>query len=595
MEMINKRWLFFASLVLSVFLVPASTLTQRQATSTDSASTKLANVVNEYWQHKLSYDFYQRFRSGASIDKLPDISEEHEKAEAKFAKHIVDELQSIKSDDLPHEDLLTLKILRWQASIETEFARYYWFDTQLTAHSSVLAFVQGILQGQRMSGPTDLEHYLALLEQYPKLIAGTHKMLMAQAEHGIVLPQEGIPVAKAFLSSFVQEPDKSPFFIDKKALSSIDPAFVSFFQEKVRQVIQRRINPEFQSLIAYVTGPYAAKAPDGPGLWRYHGGQDFYRFLVRLYTTLDISPEALHQRGLKNVAQLDAEMAALRSKIGFKGDREEFHQFLLHGPQFVAKTPEEVRERLLSYVHRIEPRVQSYFLHVPAAPYDVRRLNPALEGALTFGHYAEPSSGRATGIYFFNGSQLSERSMFKAGPLILHELVPGHHFQINLTAEDRSLPEFRRVIFIPAYSEGWGDYSSSLGEEMGAYASDYDRYALLAQEMHQSVRLVVDTGLHAKHWGREQALAFMREHELESETQIQSEYVRYSIGTPGQALAYSIGSSQMLKLRAKAEKALGKKFDIRDFHQCILGNGPMPLEVLAWHMDWCIAQRQENN
>jgi uncharacterized protein (DUF885 family) len=590
----NRHWLFFSSLVLSALFVPASTVIERQATSTDSRSAGLANIVNEYWQHKLAHDFYQRFRSGASIDKLPEISEEHEKIEAAFAANIVDELQNIKLADLGHEDLLTLKVLRWQASMETGFAKGYWFDAQLTAHSSVLAFVQGVLQGPPMGSLSDLEHYLALLEQYPALIAGTHKMLKAQAEHGIVLPQEGIPAAKAFLTSLVQEPDKSPFFVDKKSLASIDPALASSFQEKVRQIIQARINPELQSLIAYVTGPYAAKAPDGPGLWRYPGGQDYYRFLVRLYTTLDISPEALHQRGLEKVVQLEAEMAALRGKMGFKGSREEFHQFLLHDPQFVAKTPEEVRERLLSYVHRIEPRLPSYFLHVPAAPYDVRRLNPALEGALTFGHYAEPSPGRSTGIYCFNGSQLSERTMVKAGPLILHELVPGHHFQINLTAENRRLPEFRRVIFVPAYSEGWGDYSSRLGAEMGAYTNDYDRYALLAQEMHQSVRQVVDTGLHAKRWGREQALAFMREHELESETQIQSEYVRYSIGTPGQALVYSIGSSEMLKLRAKAEKTLGKRFSVRDFHQCILGNGPMPLEVLSWHVDWCIAQRQEN-
>lgn len=180
--------------------------------------------------------------------------------------------------------------------------------------------------------------------------------------------------------------------------------------------------------------------------------------------------------------------------------------------------------------------------------------------------------------------------MFKAGPLVLHELIPGHHFQLNLTSENRALPELRRHTTLPAYSEGWGDYSSSLGEEMGAYRDDYDRYALLAQEMHQSVRLVVDTGMHAMHWGRAKAKEYMRQHELESETQIESESLRYSMGTPAQALAYRTGSREILELRHRAEKALGQKFDLREFHAWVLDSGPMPLEVLEWHIAWCTEQ-----
>jgi uncharacterized protein (DUF885 family) len=214
---------------------------------------------------------------------------------------------------------------------------------------------------------------------------------------------------------------------------------------------------------------------------------------------------------------------------------------------------------------------------------------------MTFGYYAEPSPGRPVGIYFFNGSHLTERSMFKAGPLILHELIPGHHFQLNLTAEDRALPELRRHTPLPAYSEGWADYSSQLGEEMGVYRDDYDRYALLAQNMHQSVRLVVDTGIHAMRWSRSKVVEYMRQHELESETQIESESLRYSMGEPAQALAYSVGSRKILELRSRAEKALGTSFDQREFHQWILGSGPMPLEVLDEHVQWCIEQAKKKS
>jgi uncharacterized protein (DUF885 family) len=314
---------------------------------------------------------------------------------------------------------------------------------------------------------------------------------------------------------------------------------------------------------------------------------------VGAYTTVNVAPEELHRTGLQEVERLETEMAELRRKIGFKGSREEFHKSLQTDPQFIAKSPEEVRERLISYVHRVEPKVGSYFLHVPKATYDVKRLDASLEGAMTFGYYAEPSPGRPIGIYFFNGSHLTERSMFKAGPLILHELIPGHHFQLNLTSENHALPELRRHTPLPAYSEGWADYSSQLGEEMGAYLDDYDRYALLAQNMHQSVRLVVDTGMHAMRWSRAKAVEYMRQHELESETQIESESLRYAMGEPAQALAYSVGSHKILELRSRAEKALGTSFDVREFHQWVLESGPMPLEVLDEHARWCIEQAKK--
>jgi uncharacterized protein (DUF885 family) len=286
-------------------------------------------------------------------------------------------------------------------------------------------------------------------------------------------------------------------------------------------------------------------------------------------------------------------MTILRKKMGYTGMAKQFREFLLTDPRFIAKSPQEVRDRLMSYVKRIESKIGTYFLRVPKAGYTIQRLQPGLEAAFTFGKYVEPSAGQPLGIYYFNGSQLNARPMFKAGPLITHELIPGHHFQLNLAAENHALPAFRRYAPFPAYTEGWADYSSQLGNEMGAYVDDYDRYGLLAQNVHQSVRLVVDTGLHYMGWSLAQATNYMREHELESDIQIQTEASRYSMGTPAQALAYKLGSNEMLRLRAKAQKELGKKFDIRDFHECVLGSGPLPLEVLEQHVHWCIEQAKK--
>lgn len=587
----------FLILLVSSLCLPCLVGGQTQPSVTDPASTqdsaRLARIVEEYWQYPLTDTFYARFLSGVVLNDLPDISKKKSSSDAVFARHILDELRTVNEARLSHDDLLTSKVLRWQAELEQGFDRYYWFDFQITAHASPLPLVQRILERRQFHGKEDLDEYLRLLQQLRTFIAQNRALAVGQAQRGIVVPKDGIPGAIAFLSSYIQEPDKSPFFVAPQRLSAIEPALVAPFQEKVRTMIDSEINPELQTLVSYVGGEYAKKAPKRVGLGQYPGGQKFYRFMVHAYTTLDMSPEAIHQLGLHAVAHDEALMAELRNKIGFKGTLKEFHSFLLTDQRFIAKSPEEVQQRLLSYVQRVEPHVASYFLHVPKAGYTIQRLAPGLEGAYTFGVYVEPSAGQPLGIYYYNGSQLNERPMFKAGPLILHELIPGHHFQLNLTAENRALPAFRRYAPFPAYSEGWADYSSQLGLEMGAYLDDYDRYALLAQNVHQSVRLVVDTGLNYMGWSLAQATEYMREHELESETQIKTELSRYSTGTPAQALAYKLGSNKILELRAKAQKALGKRFDIRQFHGWILDSGPMPLEVLEQHVSWCIEQAKK--
>jgi uncharacterized protein (DUF885 family) len=585
--------LLFACAIAAPVAVFAQTPGARQATSSSQSSTLLARIASEYSQYTLTHNFFERFRSGSPMDELPDLSEKNANADGAFAAHILIELKKVRRAELTHDEQLTLKILRWQAGLDQGFAKYYWVEIGASAYSSVVPVVQRILDDQQFRQASDLNHYLSLLDKYPAFIAGTRKTLQEQARRGIVLPKDGIPGAKALFSVYLQEPEKSPLFVPQNRLTAIDPALVAPFQEKVKQIIGTGINPEFEALVAYISGEYARHAPEEIGLWQYPRGAEYYHFLVRAYTTLNVTPEELHRIGLADVARLEEEMTALRNRIGFKGNREEFHRFLQTDPRFIAKNQEDVRESLMSYVHRVEPKVSSYFLHVPKATYDVRRLNPSLEGAMTFGYYAEPSPGQPVGIYFFNGSHLSERAMFKAGPLILHELVPGHHFQLNLTAENHALPEIRRHTIIPAYSEGWGDYSSWLGIEMGAYRDDYDRYALLAQEMHQSVRLVVDTGMHAMKWSRAKAKGYMRQHELESETQIESESLRYSMGTPAQALAYRVGSRKIRELRKRAEKELGPNFNLRAFHAWILDSGPMPLEVLDQHVSWCIQQAKK--
>jgi uncharacterized protein (DUF885 family) len=567
--------------------LPVFALSQGSAPEADSA--RLARIIDEYWHYPLIGTFYARYLAGETID-LPDISEQKANSDAEFERHILAELRTVNPERLSHADLLNLEVLRWQAELDIGFAKFHWFDMEITAHASPLPVVQAIFERQQFHNQADLDRYLKLLQQLKVFIVQTTELSKGQAKRGIVLPKPGIAPAQAFLASFIKEPEKSPFYVKSERLAAFDPALAVSFRDKVRTEIESEINPALKELVGYVGGDYAKKAPEKVGLGQYPGGEEFYRFLIHAYTTLDKSPEAIHQLGIKAVQQDEEQMAVLQKKMGYQGTAAEFREFLLTDSRFTAKSPEEFRDRLMSYVERIQPKVPQYFLHAPKARYTTERLAPALESAYTFGLYVPPSAGQSTGIYYFNGSHLEARPLFKAGPLITHELVPGHHFQLNLAAENHSIPAFRRYAPFPAYTEGWADYSSQLASEMGAYTDDYDRYALLAQNVHQSLRMVVDTGFHSLGWTLEQAKEYMREHELESDVQIETEASRYSMGTPAQALAYKLGSNEMLRLRAEAQKELGKNFDIRQFHDWILGSGPLPLKVLDQHVEWCIKE-----
>jgi uncharacterized protein (DUF885 family) len=563
---------------------------QNQGAQAPPSPARLAQIVREYWQDYLKDDIYEKLRVGSQIDALPDLSEKYNASKATFAQHILAELTDIKPAELSQEDLLTLQILQWKERDTIDGAKFYWLPFQITPYTSLLPLVQRVYTEHRFRNGKDLAHYIMMLGKFPEFIDEMKRYLLGQAERGIVVPRDEIPVITVFLSSYVREPEMSPFFVEKARLGSLESGSIRPFQDKLVQIIRTQVNPTLRALIEYVKGEYAKRAPAEVGLWQYPRGKDFYRYLVHYHTTLDISPEEIHQIGLDCVEKAEARMAEIRRSMGFQGEPDEFNRLLKSNPQFYVKTPEEVEARLMSYVSRVEKVVNSYFRQMPKASYAVKRLDPSLEGGQTFGHYEPPSATQPLGIYFFNGSHLSERSLFQAGPLIMHELIPGHHFQIALQVENQSLPEFRRESWFTAYVEGWGDYASKLGQEMGIFKDPYDLYALQAMDIFMSVRLVVDTGLNYLGWSRAKALAFMKQHTLASETEIRSESLRYSVDMPAQALAYKMGSKEILELREKAKQSLGDKFDKRNFHDCILASGAMPLSILAKHVDWCVQQ-----
>ena len=266
----------------------------------------------------------------------------------------------------------------------------------------------------------------------------------------------------------------------------------------------------------------------------------------------------------------------------------------MNDPYFIAEKPADVEERYMDYMDRIEPHIPQLFRNIPEAPYGVRRLNEALEGAMTFGYYQEPTAENERGEYNYNGSDLKNRPMVWAGPLIYHELAPGHHFQINLNMENETIHKIRKDmrLYNSSITEGWGNYSSFLAEEIGMLDEPLDQYGWLVFQMFLYNRLVLDTGMNALGWSLEEAREFMRKYTFATETEIQTETLRYSVDLPGQALAYALGMDRLILMRKNMKDQLGNQFDIRDFHDAVLKEGAMPLNILEAHIHWFVTNKE---
>jgi uncharacterized protein (DUF885 family) len=351
------------------------------------------------------------------------------------------------------------------------------------------------------------------------------------------------------------------------------------------------VAPAFDRLAAFMESTYRARASAGVGLSQYPGGREYYQFLIRRHTGLPLTPEQIHAIGVEEVTRLEAALDQVRRDAGFSGSLQDFHKYLRTDRRFMAKSAEDIGDRMMKAIARIEPKVDAFFPLKPQAPYGVKRLDPALEPSMTYGYYEMPAGSEKRGNYRFNGSKAEERSVLMAEAVIYHELVPGHHFQIMLQRENTSLIPYRRSAAFTAYTEGWGEYASDVAGEMGMYADPYARAGRLAMDLFLSTRLVVDTGMNALGWSREKAMAYMREHTFESDLQIDTETLRYSVDTPGQALAYKMGTRKIHELRDLAAAKLGASFDLKAFHGHLLRYGAMPLGVLEGHVNCFVQER----
>jgi uncharacterized protein (DUF885 family) len=357
------------------------------------------------------------------------------------------------------------------------------------------------------------------------------------------------------------------------------------FTREIENRVATLVEPAFDRAIEGLSDSYLAQARDDVGLSQYPGGSEIYAELVRLHTTLDLTPEQVHARGHVRMQEVEAQMRAIRSELRFEADGAAFLAHLNQDPRWRANTVEGVTAVFQSYIDRLKPRFSDYFATAPQAEYGIAPLPEALQGSMTYGYYDAPRPDRTAGIYLFNSRNLTTQALYKIGALTYHELMPGHHLHIASQQENKALHPFRKHTFVNAYNEGWAEYAATFAGEIGLYHHPEERYGRLAMDAFLTCRLVVDTGMNVLGWSLERARDYMRQHSGMSESEILTESVRYSCDIPGQALAYKLGDTHILALRERMKRALGSKFALKDFHSAILGAGALPMLELEWHLE----------
>ncbi|HEV8199822.1 MAG TPA: DUF885 domain-containing protein, partial [Candidatus Polarisedimenticolia bacterium] len=439
----------------------------------------------------------------------------------------------------------------------------------------------------------DYENYLARLAAFPAWMDQNLERMREGLKRGITVPKAtmaGIETSIAPLAS--GPPGKHPVYEPFTAFpATLAEADTTRLAARAKQVIAEQVIPGYARFLEFMRKDYVPGCRDTIAATALPDGDAFYRHEIRTFTSLDLDPKEVHELGLKEVARIRSEMEQVIAKTGFKGDLAAFQKFLREDPRFYAKTPEALLKEASYIAKRMDAKLPSLFGRLPRQPYGVQPVPAALAPKYTSGRYSgSPIDGTEPGWYWVNTYALETRPLYNLEALTLHEAVPGHHLQGALAKENTDLRPFRRYSYISAYGEGWGLYCEWLGIEAGFYTDPYSEFGRLGYQSWRASRLVVDTGIHAFGWTRQQAIDYLVANTSLPVHEATTETDRY-ISWPGQALSYYIGYLKIRELRAQAEKDLGERFDRRAFHDEILGHGSVPLPVLERLIrDWISAR-----
>lgn len=437
----------------------------------------------------------------------------------------------------------------------------------------------------------DYRNWLKRLEKFTVWIDTAQANMKKGVEQGYVLPKTLIVKMIPQLADFSKTPVEENLFYSP--VKNFPDTFTDTEKAELTQeystMLTEKFIPVFAALTEYAKTGYLAAGRETSGIEGIPNGKELYNYWIKYYTTTDLTAEEIHQLGLNEVARISAEMGKVMAETGYKGDLISFFDYVRTKKELVPFVQAEQVIANFNAIHeRMKPNLEKLFDLKPKTQFEVRRTEAFREASASAEYNQGSLDGTRPGIFYVPIPDVKTYNFYADEDLFLHEAIPGHHYQVSIQQENRDLPQFRRTLWYSAYGEGWALYTESLGKELGLYEDPYQYFGMLSAEMHRAIRLVVDTGLHAKGWTREQAIQYSLEHEAESEESIIAEIERYMV-IPGQALSYKIGQLKIRELRAKAEKALGGQFDIRKFHNQILMSGSLPLNLLEAKIDKWIA------
>ncbi len=532
------------------------------------------------------YEIIRTYQDYESYDKdlypLGIYTKEHYQAEANFAKNILEQLADFKLEALEETDQISLELLRFKLQDKIDF---YEFERYLNPLLSDSGFHSNLnYQVKPLANYEQTKDYLNTLSAIPEFVNQHLKNLKEGLDKGVSQPHvifEGYESTynDHIVTNFQDSYFYTPF---KKLPASLNDTQKDSILQAAKEVIETKVIPEFRRIKKFFEEEYLLRTRISIGVSETPNGASYYQNRINFYTTSsDYTSEDIHQIGLQEVARIKEQMQQIIKELNFEGSFADFLKFLRTDEQFYAKTPKELLMLARDIAKRADEQLPRFFKTLPRKPYGVAPVPDAIAPKYTGGRYVGTSKNSTDpGYYWVNTYDLPSRTLYTLPALTVHEAVPGHHLQGALNSElGDSIPQFRKDLYLSAYGEGWGLYTEFLAEEMGMYTTPYERFGQLTYEMWRACRLVVDTGIHAKNWTREQVIGYMASNTALSLHEVHTETDRY-ISWPGQALSYKIGELKIRELRNRAKKELGSDFDIREFHEVVLGQGTVTLAIL---------------
>jgi uncharacterized protein (DUF885 family) len=584
-----------AAALLSPQALPQQANAPAVTPSVEQREKELNAVFSDYWEQRLkeSPEFASTLGDKRYDEQLSDYSVAAYNAHLERGRALLDRLGSIDTVGLPQQAQLSKDLLVRKLVDEQEEARFKPWEMPISQVGGPHLELPQLVPQLSFDSAEDYDHYLTRLGKVPTVFAQITDDMMTGMDDKRVPPKYLLEKALVQVKTLgEQKPEDSPFALPlKKFPSSISAAQQAEIRQQVLKAIVTQVLPAYARFGRFLSAQYIPHGRTEPGIWSLPDGDAYYKFLVRLSTTTDMTPQQIHTIGEQQVAEDEAQMTGIAKKLGF-ADLKALRDSIPNNPKLHPTSPEALIAVYRGYLDGMRPKLPLLFGRLPKAPLDVQAV-PDYMAKNQAPAYYQPGTpdGKRPGIFFVNTYEYQQRSLASAEDIAYHEGLPGHHLQIAIAQELTAIPEFRKHNYYTAYTEGWGLYAERLGKDVGFYTDPYSDYGRLEGDIWRAIRLVVDTGVHSEHWNRQQMVDYFHAHSAIDEASIQSEVDRY-IAWPSQALGYKVGQLKFLELRAKAQQALGPKFDIRAFHDLVLDSGALPLDVVEERVNEWIASQQ---